>query len=588
MGHASTARLLITPASLAVLFACGGGSPSDSPTPPPPAPVAVASVELTPPTGTLEEGRTLQLTAIPRDAQGYQLTRAVSWSSSNATVASVSPTGLVTALAVGAPVSITATVEGKQGSATVTVIPVPVVIITVSVAASNLAVGQTTQATAILHAAHDIQITGRPITWTSSSNAVATVTRAGLVTAVSPGQATITATADGKSGGVVVTVTAASAELVMCSGGNPTVLFLVQATLLSSISANLTRFANDLCADGYTVWRANAVPANPPAIRTYLADAWSRSAQRLTGAFLIGDIPHAYQFVVLRSANPNIPETREEAISFQYYSDLDGNFSASPGYVGAHNYSYDVHNGETDWELWIGVLPSYKGNPTTTVTALNRYFDKNHAYRTGGPKPPRAFLNVNEHFISTSATDDNQFLTFMRSGTYAWTPFSNAATARLYFKSYSPSLSLAQGYADLQAGVADFFVQDSHGFFGAGGQLTIASVETNPVNTIFFWSNGCAIGDVDRADNFLTSIVYSPTSSVLVGKGTTNNSGGMGNNQNGFFGHNVAVAMSAGASFGAAILSHVNVPLISPWSGDREFHYGTPILIGDPTLKLRP
>ena len=584
MKHASTASLL-TPALLAFTFACGGGS--ESPTPPPPPPVAVASVEVTPSTRSLQEDHTLQLTATPRDAQGNALSRTVSWSSSNSSIASVSPTGNVTALAPGGPVSITATSEGKQGSASITVTPIPVEIIIVSVSSGSLTVGQTAQATAKLFAANDIELTNRTVTWTSSANAVATVTQAGVVTAVSPGQATITASVDGKSAGAVVTVTTASAELVMCSGGNTTVLLLVHASLLSQISANLTRFANDLCADGYTVWRANAVPSNPPAIRAYLADVWSRSAQRLTGAFLIGDIPHAYQYVILHSANPSIPDTREEAISFQYYSDLNGTFSASPGYVGAHNSSYDVHSGETDWEIWVGVLPMYKGNLTTTVTALNRYFDKNHAYRTGGPKPPRAFLNVNEHFVSTSASDDTQYLTFMRTGTYAWTPFSNASTARLYFKSFAPSLSLTQGYADLQAGVADFFVQDSHGFFGAGGQLTIAMVESSPVNTVFFWSNGCAIGDVDRADNFLTSVVYSPTSYVLVAKGTTNNSGGMGNNQNGFFGHNVAVAMTGGTSFGAAVLSHVHVPLAFPWSNDREFHYGTPILIGDPTLKLR-
>ena len=586
MKQASTANPL-SPLTLALLVVCGGCGSSDNTTEPP-QPVAVASVDVTPPSGSLEVGSTLQLTATPRDAQGFPLTRAISWSTSNPSVATVSTAGLVTAVAPGGPIAIIASVEGKQGTAAISVVPVPVASVTVSLAASDLTVGQTTQAAVLLRSATGTQLSGRTVTWTSSSNTVATVTQAGLVTAVAAGQATITASVEGRSGSATVTVTIPSAELVMCSGGNATVLLLVQATLLSSIEPNLTRFANDLCVDGYTVWRANAIPATPPAIRAYLADVWTRSARRLSGAMLIGDIPHAYQYVVLHSANPNIPDTREEAISFQYYSDLDGTFSASPGYVGAHTYSYDVHTGNTDWELWIGVLPLYKGSVATTVTALNRYFDKNHAYRTGGPKPPRAFLNVNEHFVSTSTSDDNQFLTFMRTGTYAWTPFSNAPTARLYFKSYAPSLSLTQGYADLQAGVADFFVQDSHGFFGAGGQLTIASVESNPVNTIFFWSNGCAIGDVDRPDNFLTSVVYSPTSRVLVAKGTTNNSGGMGNNQNGFFGHNVAVAMSNGGSFGAAVLSHVHVPLIAPWSNDREFHYGTPILIGDPTLKLRP
>jgi hypothetical protein len=74
---------------------------------------------------------------------------------------------------------------------------------------------------------------------------------------------------------------------------------------------------------------------------------------------------------------------------------------------------------------------------------------------------------------------------------------------------------------------------------------------------------------------------------VLVAKGTTNNSGGMGNNRNGFYGRNVATALSQGDGFGAAIRSHVNVPLIYPWNEDREFHFATSVVLGDPTLKLR-
>lgn len=128
---------------------------------------------------------------------------------------------------------------------------------------------------------------------------------------------------------------------------------------------------------------------------------------------------------------------------------------------------------------------------------------------------------------------------------------------------------------------------DSHGSYAQAGRLTIPDVETMPIRTVFFWSSGCAVGDVDHAENVLTSIVYSPTSEVLVGKGTTNNSGGMGNNTNGFYGHNVAAALAAGAAFGDAILAHVNVPLVYPWSDDREFHLGTLVLIGDPTLRLR-
>ena len=105
---------------------------------------------------------------------------------------------------------------------------------------------------------------------------------------------------------------------------------------------------------------------------------------------------------------------------------------------------------------------------------------------------------------------------------------------------------------------------------------------------MFFWSDGCAVGDLDHRENFLTSVLYSPTSLVLAAKGTTNNSGGMGSNQNGFYGHNVAVALSRGGSLGEALLEHVNVPLIWPWSESREFHLATSVILGDASLKLRP
>ena len=48
----------------------------------------------------------------------------------------------------------------------------------------------------------------RPVTWTSSSTGIATVTGAGLVTGAGPGTATITATAEGRSGTATVQVNA--------------------------------------------------------------------------------------------------------------------------------------------------------------------------------------------------------------------------------------------------------------------------------------------------------------------------------------------------------------------------------------------
>ena len=75
----------------------------------------------------------MQLTATPKDADGNPLSgRIVVWTTSNANIATVSATGLVTGISVGGPVTITATSEDKSGTASVTVTPVPIASITVT------------------------------------------------------------------------------------------------------------------------------------------------------------------------------------------------------------------------------------------------------------------------------------------------------------------------------------------------------------------------------------------------------------------------------------------------------------------------
>ena len=362
--------------------------------------------------------------------------------------------------------------------------------------------------------------------------------------------------------------------------GNRSVAIVVEPTLLASIRTGLSQFEADLCTGGYNTVEHTTGFTNPPELRTYLQGLHGEPDRNLVGAILIGDIPHAYQWVTSHHSS-------KEVISFQYYADLNGRFSKSPTYTspGGHVYSYDLHSGDVGWEIWVGVLPRYKGDLAQTTAAINRYFAKNHDFRTRRLLRPNVFLQISEHFHATTMEEHNFFMDAMRSGTYSWTPYSNAEGALLYFDSPLGVLSVDQGYTDMQNGVADFTVADTHGFWGASGELTIALVETNPVQTLFFWSNGCAVGDLDHADNFLTSVLYSPTSDVLIAKGTSNNSGGMGNNSNGFFGHNIATALAAKEAYGDAIIGHINVPLIAPWSDSREFHFGTVVVLGDPTLR---
>jgi hypothetical protein len=134
--------------------------------------------------------------------------RTITWATDAPGVASVSSTGLVTGVAAGGPVTITATSEGKSGTSSVTVTSTaePVASVEVLPASASVVVGGTVQLTATPKDAAGQPLTGRTITWGTDAPLVATVSTSGLVTGVAAGPATITATSEGQSGTSSITV----------------------------------------------------------------------------------------------------------------------------------------------------------------------------------------------------------------------------------------------------------------------------------------------------------------------------------------------------------------------------------------------
>jgi WD40 repeat protein len=190
---------------LALAIACSGGGPT-SPDPDPP---AVATVTIAPASVPVSVGSTQQLTVTLRDPAGNVLVgRSVTWTSSDDVMATVDAMGLVRGLAPG-QVTITATSEGRTGTAVVTVATPPAAVATVAVspASSTVDPGATQQLTATLRDEAGNVLVGRVITWTTSDFTVATVDATGLVQGVSPGEVTITAASEGQNGAAAVTVT---------------------------------------------------------------------------------------------------------------------------------------------------------------------------------------------------------------------------------------------------------------------------------------------------------------------------------------------------------------------------------------------
>ncbi len=167
-----------------------------------------SSITVTPETVKLTgEGETAQLRATVLDQSNRTVLGAnVVWSSSTTSVATVNSSGLVTAVQSGTTI-ITATSGGAVGQAAVTVeIPLPTMVIITPETASLTAVGQTVQLTAVVRDSLGRPLPSEPVTWSSGNDGVATVNSQGLVTAVGPGTAEISARSGNVTGTMTVSV----------------------------------------------------------------------------------------------------------------------------------------------------------------------------------------------------------------------------------------------------------------------------------------------------------------------------------------------------------------------------------------------
>ena len=193
------------------------------------------AVTLTPSSNTIVVGATQQLTTQITDALGNLLTgRPTTYTSDAPAVATVNSSGLVTAVTPGTA-HITATSEGKSGSATVQVIPVPVATISITPSPLALLTGATQQLTAVPQSAAGAILTGRTITFTSGAPGIASVTAGGLVTAISPGVAVILVTVDGVTASVTVTVTLPTIATITVTPTDPSIAVLASVQLTATL-----------------------------------------------------------------------------------------------------------------------------------------------------------------------------------------------------------------------------------------------------------------------------------------------------------------------------------------------------------------
>jgi alpha-tubulin suppressor-like RCC1 family protein len=151
-------------------------------------------------------GQTVQYAAVAKDARGKTIIgQTFTWASSAPSVATVSATGLVTAVENGTA-TITATVADISGSAALTVSQV-VATVEVTPSAHTLGgIGTTQQFSAVAKDAMGAALQDVTFLWVSSNQSVAIVDTSGLATARGPGETVITAAARGVPGHATLAV----------------------------------------------------------------------------------------------------------------------------------------------------------------------------------------------------------------------------------------------------------------------------------------------------------------------------------------------------------------------------------------------
>ncbi|MCG9967285.1 Ig-like domain-containing protein, partial [Pelotomaculum terephthalicicum JT] len=173
---------------------------------------------------TITAGATDQLTATIGTTGASQN---VTWASSDTAVATVSDTGLVTAVAPGTANIIATNADGSLNATcavTVQASTVAVTGVSLDKTSDTITAGGTDQLTATVAPA---DASNQEVTWASDNTTVATVDSTGLVTAVAPGTANITVTtADGGFTATCgVTVNAASVLTTLTLSGSPSLTY---------------------------------------------------------------------------------------------------------------------------------------------------------------------------------------------------------------------------------------------------------------------------------------------------------------------------------------------------------------------------
>ncbi len=335
--HRSYVVVFLSLAMLA-LTACGKESPTE------PTSQVPTNINLSPNNIVLTAiGQSTQINATVLDQESKVITgAAVTWTSSNARVAMVSPGGQVTAVSNGTA-RITATFGFASASVSVSVVQ-EAGSITISPESATLeTVGATVQMEAVVHDTGNSVIPGAAVMWSTGDPSIATVDNNGLVTAVSSGTTQITATSVAVSESAPVSVVfVPEAGSISINISTATLTSIGQSVQLSAVVFDI----DGMALPGATVMWSSGNPVVATVNDSGLVTAFTSGKARIIATS--GSISaFATIHVDLRGTGPAI----DKAVLIAFY-----NATGGPDWTNHSNWVSNVPLGN-----WYGVITDDDG-----------------------------------------------------------------------------------------------------------------------------------------------------------------------------------------------------------------------------------
>lgn len=285
-----------------------------------------------------------------------------------------------------------------------------------------------------------------------------------------------------------------------------TVILLIDSTMMMPLSAEITRLEQDLKNELWTVIKRSA-----PRATTFNTEAVQSTKEIIRGIvennpneqysiLLIGRIPVPYSG--LMAPDGHTPDHVGAWPADVYYADFDGEWADesinSSGASRVENKNvpgdgkFDKSQNDADIKYPVGRIDFYNltSFAETELQLLKRYFDKNHAFRSGAIKP-----------VYEATVDDN-------FGTYG-EGFSGSAYRGFGGIVGKDNIVSNREFLDSTITTMFSYACGAGSYTSCSGVGGIAEFSKRPITSVFTSVFGSYFGDWDSKDNVLRSVVAS-------------------------------------------------------------------------------